>query len=269
MARLHRLPPETITRDARGRATVRAIKLTRAAAARRQARRRGLPRPPSRSAVCSRWRRIRRRVDRALRRLGDVRRDQHLRLVPMLGFGAAGALDRQRAAPRHQPAAQQRSLRRDVRHLLRSPERLHVLHEPARRARRLLGRRRGQSEHRLESGVGARTRARFEGGWTVEMAIPFKSLRYRSGTGPGLGHPAAPRHPPQERVDVPDAGAAEPGRAAGAQSRLVRRHAGRPRSAAGEQELRAQAVRDLAAHDRPRRAPRRSTTTSIPTSAAT
>ncbi len=46
---------------------------------------------------------------------------------------------------------------------------------------------------------------RFEGGWTVEMAIPFKSLRYVSGAGPDLGHPDAPLHPPQERVDAPDA----------------------------------------------------------------
>ena len=37
------MPPETITRDARGRATVRAIKLTEPLQARRQARRRGLP----------------------------------------------------------------------------------------------------------------------------------------------------------------------------------------------------------------------------------
>ncbi len=41
---------------------------------------------------------------------------------------------------------------------------------------------------------------RFDGGWTVEMAIPFKSLRYRAGPGPGVGHADPPLHPPQERV---------------------------------------------------------------------
>ena len=34
---------------------------------------------------------------------------------------------------------------------------------------------------------------RFDGGWTVEMAIPFKSLRYHVGTEPDVGHPAAAR----------------------------------------------------------------------------
>ena len=30
---------------------------------------------------------------------------------------------------------------------------------------------------------------RFDGGWTIEMAIPFKSIRYVSGTDQDLGHP--------------------------------------------------------------------------------
>ena len=59
---------------------------------------------------------------------------EHLRQREVLGLGAAGPVDRQRAAPRHQPAAPERSHRRDVRHLLRSAQRLHVLHQPARRA---------------------------------------------------------------------------------------------------------------------------------------
>ena len=57
------------------------------------------------------------------------------------------------------------------------------------------------------------------------------------GPRPGVGHPAAPRHPPQERVDLLDAGAAQHGRAAGAQSRLVRRHAGRSRPAAASKNF--------------------------------
>ena len=47
----------------------------------------------------------------------------------------------------------------------------------------------------------ART-ARFEGGWTAELAIPFKSLRYVSGRRPDLGPAAASLDPPQERVDA-------------------------------------------------------------------
>ena len=43
---------------------------------------------------------------------------------------------------------------------------------------------------------------RFDGGWTVEMAIPFKSLRYRSGDGAGVGHQHPARHPPPQRVDA-------------------------------------------------------------------
>ena len=72
----------------------------------------------------------------------------------LLGQRAAREVDRQRAAPRHQPDAAERSLRRRLRHLLRSPQRLHVLRQPARRLLRLLGRRRRRAEHRLEPGVG-------------------------------------------------------------------------------------------------------------------
>ena len=49
---------------------------------------------------------------------------------------------------------------------------------------------------------------RFDGGWTVEMAIPFKSLRYRRRPRSGLGPPVAADDPAQERDDLPhgDAG---------------------------------------------------------------
>ena len=51
------------------------------------------------------------------------------------------------------------------------------------------------------------------------MAIPFKSIRYNSGVDQEMGHPAAPRDPPQERVDAPDAAAASTG---GARSGIFR-----------------------------------------------
>ena len=46
---------------------------------------------------------------------------------------------------------------------------------------------------------------RFDGGWTAEMEIPFKTLRYRGGGAQLWGVQTAPRRAPQERVDVPDA----------------------------------------------------------------
>ena len=84
---------------------------------------------------------------------------------------------------------------------------------------------------------------RFDGGWTVEMAIPFKSLRYRAGT---------------TRCGACSCGAPCGARTSGRTSRRCRRslagpqalnrvsaarHARRPRPAAGGPEHRAQAVR--------------------------
>ena len=51
----------------------------------------------------------------------------------------------------------------------------------------------GAPEHATGIRCGTSKTGRFDGGWTVEMAIPFKSLRYRSGAESGVGHPAAPR----------------------------------------------------------------------------
>ncbi len=73
---------------------------------------------------------------------------------------------------------------------------------------------------------------RFDGGWTIEMQFPFKSLRYTSGADQVWGIQFRRIDPPQERVDLLDAGAAEHGRSAGAQSCLGVRHGRRPRLAA-------------------------------------
>ena len=182
---------------------------------------------------------------------------------------AAREVDRQRAAPRHQPDAAERSLRRRLRHLLRSPQRLHVLRQPARRFRRLLRRRRGRAEHRLEPGVGREDRPlrrRLDAGDAVPVQVAALHLR----RGPGVGHPVPPFDPPQERVDLLDAGAAEHGGTAGAQSRLGVRHGGRPRPAAGGPQSRDQAVRarqdvDRSA-DQPADLERQATATSAATS---
>ena len=86
-----------------------------------------------------------------------------------------------RDAARHQPAPPERHLRRGVRHVLRSAQRrlpstpilsapLPTLPSPTRAIPTATGTRSGTW----------RT-GRFDGGWTVEMEIPFKSLRYRQG----------------------------------------------------------------------------------------
>ena len=49
--------------------------------------------------------------------------------------------------------------------------------------------------------------SRFEGGWSTEMVIPFKSLRYREGGAADLGHQLSPRHPLEERIRRCDADA--------------------------------------------------------------
>ncbi len=181
---------------------------------------------------------------------------------------AAREVDRQRAAPRHQPDAAERSLRRRLRHLLRSPQRVHVLRQSARRLRRLLRGRRGRAEHRLEPGVGREDRP-LRRRLDARDAVPVQVAALHLGRRPGLGHPVPPLDPPQERVDLLDAGAAEHGGPAGAQSRLVVRHGGRPRPAAGEPQPRAQAVRARQDVDRSADRTRRSRTTRTATSAAT
>ena len=70
---------------------------------------------------------------------------------------------------------------------------------------------------------------RFEGGWTIEMQIPFKSLRYRSGGRAGLGRAVRAPRAAAERIVVPDAGPDR--RQAGHLPRVVGGHARRSRSA--------------------------------------
>ena len=43
------------------------------------------------------------------------------------------------------------------------------------------------------------TRSRvLENGWTTEIAVPFKTLRFPPGDPAGVGTPDAAHHPPQE-----------------------------------------------------------------------
>ena len=136
------VPPATITRDASGQATVRAIKLLAPLDRRRHARRGRLHAEPAVRRSGAGRAAHRRACDRAHRRVADVRRPQRLRRRQGLRLDAARALGGQRVPPRQRAAAPERSRRRWIRHLLRPAQRLHVLRQPARRVLRLLGHRR-------------------------------------------------------------------------------------------------------------------------------
>ena len=94
---------------------------------------------------------------------------------------------------------------------------------------------------------------RFEQGWTMEVAIPFKSLRYRGSGAQDMGHQPAAAGEVEERDLVPVAGAR------GARHRRrqpdgVGGDAGRARDAGAVEEHRAEAVRRVVGDDRSRRA---------------
>ena len=92
--------------------------------------------------------------DRADRGVGHVRRHERLRLGAGLGLGAREPVGGQRDAPRHQPAPPERHVHGVLRYLLRPPQRLQLLYEPARRPRRPAVHERGQPQRRLEPGPG-------------------------------------------------------------------------------------------------------------------
>ena len=93
---------------------------------------------------------------------------------------------------------------------------------------------------------------RFDGGWTVEMEIPFKSLRFQPGPEPGLGPAARTPHPLQKRDHLSD------DRPHLGRPRHVppvgRRHPGRRRGPERQPPVRDQAVRHrLGQHGHARR----------------
>ena len=90
----------------------------------------------------------------------------------------------------------------------------------------------------------------FDGGWTVEMAIPFKSLRYQAGTRADMGHQPAPRRPLEERVVVPRAGAARTDDVSRHPEGVIGGDAGRPAGAVRHPDARAEAIRAVGPGDR-------------------
>ena len=75
-------------------------------------------------------------------------------------------------------------------------------------------------QRRLEPDLGRVDVGRFEGGWTVEAAMPFKSLRYRPGRAQIWGIQRPPHQPLEERDLVPDAACPAASGSAAASSQL-------------------------------------------------
>ena len=185
--------------------------------------------------------------DREDRSLDPLRRRQPLHRRALLGQPSR-ARGRQRAAPRQRQHPRQRKLHLRHRHLPRSPQRLSVPDQPARRAARHDGHRRS-AELGVERHLGGQDRtlrARLDdgGGDSVQDAALPRQRRA------GVGHQPAPAGEVEERDLVPVAGAGG--------ARLRRRQpdgvggdAGRPRDAGAVEERRAEAVRGLVADDRP------------------
>ena len=189
--------------------------------------------------------------------MDSVRRNQRLRLRPRLGLGPREPVDRQRDAPRHAPVPPERHDHRLLRHLLRPPQRLQLLHQPPRGPLGRAVHQRGQPQLRLEPRVGRAHRplprrldAR-DGDSVQDPALPRRAA-------PPLGHPDPALHPAQERVGLPDP---HPrlGRRRQRPDRhlpgLGRGHPRGPRAPAGEPQPRGQALRHRGHHHRPHRRP--------------
>ena len=114
------------------------------------------------------------------RSVGAVRRQEHLPRLPLLGRASRAivANDMRRDSSN---LSQQRPLRRRARHVPRPAQRLPVLRHAGRRHARRRDRPTSGRTTPTGTGLGRRRPARFDGGWIAEMAIPFKSLRYRPG----------------------------------------------------------------------------------------
>ncbi len=111
---------------------------------------------------------------------------------------------------------------------------------------------------------------RFDGGWTVEAVIPFKSLRYRAGARQIWGFNVAPASTAgrtRSRILTRVPRGARAGR--GALAVVAGRHARRPRGAAGVAQPRDQAVRDRGRRRPTHRSAASSRTISAATSAST
>ena len=162
----------------------------------------------------------------------------------------------QRHAPRqHEPPAE-RQLRRVPGHLSRPPQRLSVLRVAGRRHVRRRDRQRADQQRRLEHDLGREGHA-FAGGLDRRDRDSVQVAALPARPRADLGHQPAADDPRQERVRLRRADQARMGRRR-VLPRVGGRHARRPRGAHGRQEPGDQAVRRVAADDRPACSARRS-----------
>ena len=233
---------------------------------RRQARRRAASgRRPRRAGVRGRSRHRRlhpagaergRPGQRADRGVDPVQRGERLRRRPHVGLGAAERVGGERDAARHAAAPRERHVLGGLRHVQRPPQRHRVLHESARRARRLPDHQRGQSQRRLEPRMG-RAHGTLRGRLDRRDGDSLQVDALPAGTDARLGNPVPPHGAPQERTLLPHPGA-HFGRPARPVPRIRRRHARGPGGARRGQRPRSQAVRHRRVHDRRQRpSPRR------------
>ena len=120
---------------------------------------------------------------------------------------AARSADRERDAPRQRATSSGNDyFGVHARHLLRSPQRLLLHDQRARRTARRARHRRARSINFDYNTIwDVQEPALRPGGWTTEIAIPFKSLRYRSAASRS-GASSRPGGLVEERVLLPDAG---------------------------------------------------------------
>ena len=119
--------------------------------------------------------------DRADARLDPVRRPQHLYSGPLPGQSAV-PYRRERHAPRRQERQPERQHQHRPRHVSRPPQRLQFLMNSIGGAWDTQITDERDANRDWNTPWVPRSRRDAEG-WTVEMAIPFRSLRYR-GSGP-------------------------------------------------------------------------------------
>ena len=187
--------------------------------------------------------------DREDRGVDPLRRGEHLRRRAGVGLGAPGRVGGERDAARHPPAPRERLVLGRVRHLQRPAQRGRLLHQPARGDRRLRHHQRGQSERRLEPGVGRAhrpVRGRLDGGDGDPVQVPALP----PGAAPAVGGADSPSRPPEERANLHHLGAHR-GRPPGHLPHVRRRPPRGPRRAGQRHQPRDQAVRHLRGHHRP------------------
>ena len=193
------------------------------------------------------------------RGVGLLRRRNNVYVTMRAWESRPDAHGRQRNAARQQQHPHGRLRRVLARHVPRPAQRLPVRGQPARRADRRAEHQRAAVQRATGTRCGIWRSAQFEGGWTVEAAIPFKSLRYQPGAAQIWGFNARRNNKWKNEISFLARMPPAFGIGRGSFAASLFPHAGRHRGAAGLEEPRDQAVRDRRSDHRSRRRRRRST----------